>query len=100
MKLAQFEFNNRKFTLAERVYPEPITEKWKSRAGEYEIVNINGDFPDNIGKAELKEEDGFLEVVFTSPFVNDIEITIPLKPVSDTEVYRSDYGADGARLLG
>jgi len=72
------------FLAGEQLKPEPVSDKWQQRSGEYEIVN-RGDDTVLVDNIRLNYEDGLLKAEYTMPLFTDKTLSLALAPLSDTE---------------
>jgi CubicO group peptidase (beta-lactamase class C family) len=70
--------------VGEKINPTTISETWRKRAGEYEIVNQGEDIV-AIDKPRLSYDGGLLLVEFAIPFFSKKISRFALTPVSDDE---------------
>lgn len=95
--------------VGEKILPLPISEKWRERLGEYQILNRGEDAP-LLDEIRLKEEGGLLLVEYALPLFAKGTTTLALAPLSDSEAVIRGVGrqmgetlrviqADGDELL-
>jgi CubicO group peptidase (beta-lactamase class C family) len=73
--------NGRDMLVGEKIAPEPLSQDWLRRLGDYEIVNAGDDaaLPDNI---HLRNEDGLLVAEYSLAAQPDVKVRLALAPVS------------------
>jgi CubicO group peptidase (beta-lactamase class C family) len=71
--------------IGEKIAPVPLSRKWLSRLGEYEILNA-GDAAFTPQRVTLRVEDGFLLVESRVPDLTDEVVRMAVSPVSDSEL--------------
>jgi CubicO group peptidase (beta-lactamase class C family) len=69
------------YLAGEKIAPEPLSQQWLDRLGDYEIVNAGDDamLPDNI---RLRSEDGLLVAEYSFAGQRDRLVRLALAPVS------------------
>jgi len=72
------------YLAGERLKPGPIPEKWRSRAGEYEIVNAEDDTV-LVENLRLRCEGEILTVEYAMPLFSEQTMSFALSPLSDSE---------------
>jgi len=76
--------NGSEYLAGERLQPLPIPEKWRQRAGDYEVVN-GGDDTVLLEKLRLRYDEGILMAEYTMPLFTTQTMSLALSPLSDTE---------------
>lgn len=71
--------------VGEKIAPVPLSRKWLSRLGEYEVINA-GDAAFTPQKVSVRVEDGFLLVESRVPDLSDETIRMAVSPVSESEL--------------
>lgn len=79
-----YQSGNHAYYAGEKIELTPVSDVWKQRLGEYQIINRGKDDPlfDHI---QLKMNNGFLEVSYHMIRFQDVTARFVLKPVSDDE---------------
>lgn len=81
--------------------PQPVSDKWKHRAGEYTIANAAGDDAVTIEKMSISVEYGFM--VLRYGFNPDIsfgqDASAALDPANDNEAFVLGYGRGGGESV-
>ena len=78
--------------VGEKIKPTTISKAWRTRTGEYELVN-RGDDIVAIEKPRLSYDDGFLVLQFTKPFFSNVVSRVALTPVADDEAVIAGLGS-------
>jgi CubicO group peptidase (beta-lactamase class C family) len=76
------QIGKQRMFIGEKIKPMPISEKWRQRMGDYEVINLNGDEP-LIERFALKEENGFLLSEVALTLQPGMSFRQPILPVSD-----------------
>jgi len=79
------ENGDRQTVLGEKIPVEPVPEAWVARAGDYELLNPDKDFPLTEPRLQVRETDGQLCMSYKMPLLSDRRIQVPLRPISDSE---------------
>lgn len=84
--------NNEQFLAGTKLQPTPLTEKWLSRLGEYQILNRDNNalLPE---KVSLTVQNGFLSVLLNET------VAMTLAPVSDSEAIIAGLGRNKQETL-
>jgi len=77
------EKNGQEVLLGEKMPRVPVPEVWIRRAGEYDLLNPDEDFP--LEEPRVWYEQGTLGMSYRVPLLSDKTIRVPLMPISDTE---------------
>ena len=77
------ERNGREFLLGERVRDETIPAKWKRRVGRYKVLNPDSGY--EIRNTKVVIEHGMLSISYKIPKLSNKIISVPIRPISDTE---------------
>lgn len=77
------EKDGQEILLGEKMPRVPVPEVWIRRAGEYDLVNPDADFP--LTEPRVWYEQGTLGMSYRVPLLSDKTIRVPLMPISDTE---------------
>lgn len=75
--------NGREFLLGERVRDETIPAKWKRRVGRYKVLNPDSGY--EIRNTKVVIEHGMLSISYKIPKLSNKIISVPIRPISDTE---------------
>jgi CubicO group peptidase (beta-lactamase class C family) len=75
--------NGREFLLGERVRDEAIPAKWKRRVGRYKVLNPDSGY--EIRNTKVVIEHGMLSISYKIPKLSNKIISVPIRPISDTE---------------
>lgn len=75
--------NGREFLLGERVRDEKIPNKWKKRVGRYKVLNPDAGY--EIRNTKVGIEHGILNISYKMPKLSNKIISVPIRPISDTE---------------
>ena len=85
--LAVAYYRNQAHRLGERIEPKPLTEAWRKRLGEYQAVERDLLLElVKFGQIGLVHTDGLLVLRYRVPGWLGMVATIPVRPVSDTEL--------------
>lgn len=69
--------------LGEKFAPEPVPQAWRDRVGRYQLLNPDEAFP--LEQPSVWYKDGHLGMSYRMPLLADATISVPLRPISDTE---------------
>lgn len=84
------EDRGRRLLVAEKITPPSVSQTWKERVGEYEILNGQGDaFAAMLKKIKLDYRDGFLLLELST---RDGDQILPIVPISETEALYMGLG--------
>lgn len=85
--LAVAYYRNQVHRLGERIEPVSLTEVWRKRLGEYQVVQRDLLLElVKFGQIGLVHNDGLLVLRYRVPGLLGMVATIPVRPVSDTEL--------------
>jgi hypothetical protein len=73
----------KEFLLGERVRDEKIPNKWKRRVGRYKVLNPDSGY--EIKNTKVVIEHGILNISYKIPKLSNKTISVPIRPISDTE---------------
>lgn len=77
------ERGGKQVVLGEKVQPTPVPEAWRKRVGTYELLNADARFP--LENPTVWYRDGMLGMSYRVPILAKETISVPLRPISDTE---------------
>ncbi|NOU43433.1 MAG: beta-lactamase family protein [Methyloglobulus sp.] len=83
--LALGHYQNQSFVFGEKIKPVPISQSWRNRLGQYEIINLTQGEALVPEKCALKEQDGFLMLEYSIPTFDINNLSLPIAPASDKE---------------
>jgi CubicO group peptidase (beta-lactamase class C family) len=86
-KILVLTHNGKKHLLGEKIEPNPVSDVWLKRVGEYSLVHAENYHP-VIERAQLKAEDNFLMLDVRIPLLGDYgveRLQFAIQPVSDKE---------------
>jgi len=69
--------------LGEKFIPQPVPQAWRDRVGRYQLLNPDAAFP--LEQPTVWYKDGHLGMSYRMPMLADATISVPLRPISDTE---------------
>jgi CubicO group peptidase (beta-lactamase class C family) len=73
----------KEFLLGERVRDEKIPKKWKQRVGRYKVINPDSGY--EMTNTRVAMEHGMLNISYKMPKLSNKLISVPIRPISDTE---------------
>jgi hypothetical protein len=73
----------KEFLLGERVRVEAIPKKWKRRVGKYRVLNPDSGY--EMKNTRVVIEHGMLNISYKIPKLSNKTISVPIRPISDTE---------------
>ncbi len=73
----------KEFLLGERVRDEPIPKKWKKRVGNYKVLNPDSGY--EMKNTKVAIEQGMLNISYRMPKLSNKIISVPIRPISDSE---------------
>lgn len=76
--------HGQKFLAGEKIQPVPLSKIWQPRIGEYQCVNRGNDAV-IFDKLRLRQNNGLLFLDYSVPLFTKKTVSLPLKPISDSE---------------
>jgi CubicO group peptidase (beta-lactamase class C family) len=77
------ERDGKEVLLGEKFEPQSVPQAWQDRVGPYELLNPDPAFP--LKNPTVWYKDGNLGMSYRMPLLADATISVPLRPISDSE---------------